>query len=716
MKNSQVTYISFASKLINITTAIIFSLVITACGGGGSNSTPTPDPIISVSKKPINKISHAYFIDQNGEENKLAGAVTIYTTAIIENDSEKTESVWVYWADEQGEKYGDAWLQTPLNNVYTLEIPSNTTIPENISALLLYPTNAIGQATEGTLIKFHDFTGNATLTGLGGNELNTWEYGLQRPKISIMRVPQQNGLCIFDNGLVSVINMNNMKHENTSADAGGPQAQEVDDDAYPPYSFLCDEQPIHNSDHITDEIGVWTYSTMNDAMFYGTSVYNTFVKYLGEPPLNEKIRLRVHYGDLIDSDAFWDGAYANFTDAYPLFYSTASLDIIAHEVAHGVLGRISPLNIFKEEISIDAKTLHEAFSDISGVIAKYEFTGSIDNWTHGEESHGPTRQLNKIETEIGAIASFLDYDDAGDNYYLRTGMITYPFYLLSEKWGVELTYKVYINAAKHCWPTTVTLPQAARCIQQQAVNMALPETEVISAFKAVKIQLFEQGTLSHFLAETFKLNVKFADNSQTTSQVTQWLWDFGDGQTSNEQNPEHNYTEAGTYQVKLTVIDQAINQEHSQDSFERTINVTDQYCEIRSLDTDNKITNVIINNTDINFNSTKADYTHTTVNLNEDKKLIIDISGDTQSTLKSNGWKVWIDLNDNGIFGDQNEELIFNEVTAKEHPYALQTSIDLSLLPNDGTAKHMRISGDYSVITTPCESNIGEALDLRINW
>lgn len=713
MNYFKVNKTSFITKYRYIAVTL-FPFLMSACGG---SSTPTiADPSVPISKKPINRVSHAYFLDQDGETGKISGQVTIQTSTIIEGDTDQTDSVWVYWANAQGEKFGGAWLKTSIDNTYKVEIPKNTVVPDGISALLLYPTNAVGQAVNGTLLNFLDFSGNTALSGLGGNEINHWEYGSQRPKIYINRSSLQNPLCTFDNGLVSVTNMNNTKDLTKQIASERIQSNEVDDKAFPAYSFLCDEQPIHNSDHITDEVGVWTYSTMNDAMFYGTSVYNMFVKYLGEPPLNEKVRLRVHYGDLIDSDAFWDGAYANFTDAYPLFYSTASLDIIAHEVAHGVLGRISPLNIFKEEISIDAKTLHEAFSDISGVIAKYEFTGSSDNWTHGEESHGPTRQLNKIETEIGAIASFLDYDNAGDNYYLRTGMITYPFYLLSEKWGVELTYKVYINAAKHCWPTTVTLPQAAQCIQQQAVNMALPEKEVISAFKAVKIQLFEQGTLSHFLAETFKLNVKFTDNSQTTSQVTQWLWDFGDGHTSNEQNPEHNYTEAGTYQVKLTVIDQAINQEHSQDSFERTINVTDQYCEIRSLDTDNKITNVIINNTDINFNSTKADYTHTTVKLNGDKKLIIDINGDTQSTLKSNSWKVWIDLNDNGIFGDQNEELIFNEVIGKEQPYALQTSIDLSLLPNDGIAKHMRISGDYSVITTPCESNIGEAFDLKVNW
>jgi len=36
---------------------------------------------------------------------------------------------------------------------------------------------------------------------------------------------------------------------------------------------------------------------------------------------------------------------------------------------------------------------------------------------------------------------------------------------------------------------------------------------------------------------------------------TQWIWDFGDGTTSSEQNPTHVYTSVGTYTVKLSVTD-----------------------------------------------------------------------------------------------------------------------------------------------------------------
>jgi len=46
------------------------------------------------------------------------------------------------------------------------------------------------------------------------------------------------------------------------------------------------------------------------------------------------------------------------------------------------------------------------------------------------------------------------------------------------------------------------------------------------------------------------LTVQFTDLSEN---ATEWSWDFGDNNTSNEQNPAHTYAEAGTYTVNLSV-------------------------------------------------------------------------------------------------------------------------------------------------------------------
>lgn len=50
------------------------------------------------------------------------------------------------------------------------------------------------------------------------------------------------------------------------------------------------------------------------------------------------------------------------------------------------------------------------------------------------------------------------------------------------------------------------------------------------------------------------LTVHFTDQSVAgNSPITNWHWDFGDQQTSNEQNPTHEYQAAGTYEVTLTI-------------------------------------------------------------------------------------------------------------------------------------------------------------------
>ena len=48
------------------------------------------------------------------------------------------------------------------------------------------------------------------------------------------------------------------------------------------------------------------------------------------------------------------------------------------------------------------------------------------------------------------------------------------------------------------------------------------------------------------------LNVQFTDKSQN---AVSWLWNFGDGDTSEEQNPQHQYDTASVYNVSLHVTD-----------------------------------------------------------------------------------------------------------------------------------------------------------------
>ncbi|KUG08476.1 hypothetical protein ASU33_09945 [Solirubrum puertoriconensis] len=51
-------------------------------------------------------------------------------------------------------------------------------------------------------------------------------------------------------------------------------------------------------------------------------------------------------------------------------------------------------------------------------------------------------------------------------------------------------------------------------------------------------------------ATTCSTTVRFTDESQNVP--TSWLWNFGDGNTSTQQNPTHTYTKSGVFDVSLT--------------------------------------------------------------------------------------------------------------------------------------------------------------------
>lgn len=396
------------------------------------------------------------------------------------------------------------------------------------------------------------------------------------------------------------------------------------------------------------------------------------------------------------------------------------------------------------EFSKGFRTLHEAFGDISGVMAWYEYgelkgqdqsysVGATHYWRHGQENTagivGRTRRLNQIVTEYEAIETMLDYDESERNYYLSIGMFTYPFYLLSQQWGMEAAYALYIDAARNCWTPTMSHTQIAQCLKQRAELLdVLPTSQkvddVIAAFKTVKIKLFDEGALSHYTIEKFKLRTHFTDDSRSTNQVTEWHWDFGDGTTSQLKDPQHTYAASGDYQVKLTVTDA----QNHKDDFTRSVSVTDQYCSITTgLTPDNDIGTVVINGTDIGFVPTKSDYRELTpIELTgaNSRILNLDITGANNAPIaKTTKWTVWLDINDDGLYTAN--EIVSEETIVINQPYGINISEDLSAFITDNNAtaggasleigRFIRVVGENSY-NGACSSAAGEAFDVRVVW
>ena len=70
-----------------------------------------------------------------------------------------------------------------------------------------------------------------------------------------------------------------------------------------------------------------------------------------------------------------------------------------------------------------------------------------------------------------------------------------------------------------------------------------PKPTVVSQFKA-SLRLGEAPLTTKFR--------DLSDHDANAAAIDTWLWDFGDGTTSNEAAPTHTYTTPGAYLVKLT--------------------------------------------------------------------------------------------------------------------------------------------------------------------
>ncbi len=95
-----------------------------------------------------------------------------------------------------------------------------------------------------------------------------------------------------------------------------------------------------------------------------------------------------------------------------------------------------------------------------------------------------------------------------------------------------------------------------------AYTVSLRVVSANAATQTVRTQYIKVSTkippVAQFTASQTSVNLgsslQFIDQSvQGSLPISGWLWNFGDGQTSTEQSPSHQYAHPGTYTVSLTV-------------------------------------------------------------------------------------------------------------------------------------------------------------------
>ena len=170
------------------------------------------------------------------------------------------------------------------------------------------------------------------------------------------------------------------------------------------------------------------------------------------------------------------------------------------------------------------------------------------------------------------------------NYESHTGENASYLLRITEPWVEnEITWN---NQPETTWDDVITLPQSITPDQdypnidvtaqiQQMVSdpennhgfllrlvteeyyrcMLFASSDYPDSDKRPRLRIIYMGCLAPTVDFEYQANGQSVNFSGISLTATEWHWDFGDGDTSNVQDPVHIYEESGNYQVCLTVED-----------------------------------------------------------------------------------------------------------------------------------------------------------------
>lgn len=326
----------------------------------------------------------------------------------------------------------------------------------------LRPT-AIIDANTGEIIERWDNLNTEKLaTGPGGNQrTGKHEYGVDLPPM-LVNDECQMSTCIADTV--------DMKHENKGGEI---------------FTITpCTPKPDNQYKYING-----AYAPLNDAHTYAHVVHHLFNDWYGVPPLNFKIRSRVHFRTDYHN-AFWNGREITFGDGGIFFYPLVSLDIVSHELAHGFTGQHSNL-IYKNQ----SGGMNEAFSDIAGEAAKYYYhpiSQRPNDWLVGADIYvirgKALRYFEEPEKDGRSIGHASKYKNGMDVHF-SSGVYNRAFFLLSHKpnWDVHRAFDVFVLANQIFWTREETFETGACGVKRAARSLNYNEQDIIDTFEAVGV-------------------------------------------------------------------------------------------------------------------------------------------------------------------------------------------------------------------------------------
>lgn len=105
------------------------------------------------------------------------------------------------------------------------------------------------------------------------------------------------------------------------------------------------------------------------------------------------------------------------------------------------------------------------------------------------------------------------------------------------------------NYHRLIYPGTYSVTYSAPGYQPQTISGVSVVNNVATV---VNVQLQPLAPVANFTSSMGGSCTGSVNFTDLTGSAASWSWDFGDGNTSTDQNPSHNYTASGTYTVSLS--------------------------------------------------------------------------------------------------------------------------------------------------------------------
>lgn len=295
-------------------------------------------------------------------------------------------------------------------------------------------------------------------------------------------------------------------------------------------------QPGTLINNTTSTFNTTTFKAAVSAHDYANAVYDFYKNLFNRNSIDNNgmsIISTVHYGSSYNN-AFWDGSQMVYGDGdgSTFTYLSGDLDVVGHEMTHGVTERSANLNYENQ-----SGALNESMSDVMGVLIqtydKYNVKGSgawtfsASDWMVGDQVYTPATSGDALRslanpTLYNQPANMSGYQnlpntEAGDwgGVHTNSGIPNKAGYLVAQAIGCEKTARIYYRALTSYMTATTDFLGARNYLVQAATDLygsgSAEATAVGNAYTSVGVVAF---------ADTYEPNGTIAQAYAVTSGTT----------------------------------------------------------------------------------------------------------------------------------------------------------------------------------------------------